>query len=63
MLVDLLVARGALDSWRITVIGDEPRRAYHRVHLSALFDGAAADDLSLADVDFFERPGLSLRPI
>jgi nitrite reductase (NADH) large subunit len=59
-LVDLLVGRGALDRWRITVIGEEPRPAYDRVHLSSFFDGAGADDLSLVRDGFFDAEGISL---
>ncbi len=32
----------------ITVIGEEPRLAYDRVHLSAYFEGKSADDLAVA---------------
>jgi len=32
----------------ITVIGEEPRLAYDRVHLSAYFDGKTVDDLAVA---------------
>src|SRR3954451_3636171 len=60
-LVELLVARGALDEWRILVIGEEPRPAYDRVHLSSLFDGASADDLSLVADGFFDDPHLAFR--
>ena len=59
-LVELLVARGALDSWRIVVIGEERHPAYDRVHLSAFFDGAGVDDLSLVEEGFFDHPHLSL---
>jgi nitrite reductase (NADH) large subunit len=59
-LVELLVAKGALASYRIVVLGEEPRPAYDRVHLSAFFDGAGADDLSLVPDGFFDQPGLSL---
>jgi nitrite reductase (NADH) large subunit len=32
----------------ITVVGEEPRLAYDRVHLSSYFDGKTADDLAVA---------------
>ncbi len=48
-LVDLLVAAGAGETWRIVVLGEEPRPAYDRVHLSSYFDGCTAEDLGLAD--------------
>lgn len=46
---------------RITVLGEEPRPAYDRVHLSAFFAGKTADALSLVAPGFFERPNLELR--
>jgi nitrite reductase (NADH) large subunit len=59
-LVELLVAGGALEQWRILVIGEEPHPAYDRVHLSSFFDGAGVDDLSLVDEGFFDHPGVRL---
>ena len=59
-LVELLVDRGALERWRILVIGEEPHAAYDRVHLSSFFDGAGLEDLTLVKEGFFGRPGLSL---
>ena len=59
-LVDELVKRGALDSHRIVVIGEERHPAYDRVHLSSFFDGAGIDDLSLVPDGFFDEPHLSL---
>ncbi|PLZ03907.1 nitrite reductase (NAD(P)H) [Burkholderia sp. WAC0059] len=51
-------AGSALD---ITVLGEEPRPAYDRVHLSEFFSGRSAEDLSLVEPGFFERDGLRLR--
>jgi len=45
----------------ITVLGEEPRPAYDRVHLSDFFAGKTADDLSLVAPGFFERPNLDLK--
>jgi nitrite reductase (NADH) large subunit len=59
-LVEHLVAAGALERWRITVIGEEHHPAYDRVHLSSFFEGAGADDLSIVDDGFFDRDGLQL---
>lgn len=53
---DLLAA--GLD---VTVLGEEPRPAYDRVHLSEFFSGRSADDLSLVPQGFYDRPGLTLR--
>ena len=52
-----LVAAGL----QITVLGEEPRPAYDRVHLSSFFAGTTADELSLVEPGFYDRPGLSLR--
>jgi len=46
---------------RVTVLGEEPRPAYDRVHLSAFFAGKTADDLSLVAPGFFEREDMVLR--
>lgn len=45
----------------VTVLGEEPRPAYDRVHLSEFFSGRSADDLSLVPQGFYDRPGLTLR--
>ena len=34
--------------FNIVVFGEEPRRAYDRVHLSEYFNGKTADDLSMS---------------
>ncbi|MFG6465821.1 nitrite reductase large subunit NirB [Roseateles sp. BYS87W] len=46
---------------RVTVLCEEPRPAYDRVHLSEFFSGKTADDLSLVPAGFFERTGFELR--
>jgi nitrite reductase (NADH) large subunit len=43
--------------WRVTVLAEEPRPAYDRVRLSAFFDGAGAEDLSIHTPD----DGVTLR--
>ncbi len=45
----------------VTVLCEEPRPAYDRVHLSEFFAGKTADDLSLVEPGFFERTGFTLR--
>ena len=47
--------------FEITVLCEEPRPAYDRVHLSEFFSGKTAEDLSLVVPGFFEREGLSLK--
>ena len=58
-LLELLTAQpGPHD---ITVICEEPRPAYDRVHLSSYFSGSTADDLSLVTPGFFDQEGLLLK--
>jgi len=45
----------------ITVLCEETRPAYDRVHLSEYFAGKSADDLSLVAPGFFEQKGMTLR--
>ncbi len=44
----------------ITVLCEEARAAYDRVHLSEFFSGKTAEDLSLVAEKFFDRDGISL---
>lgn len=46
---------------QVTVLCEEPRPAYDRVHLSEFFAGKTAEDLSLVEPGFFERSGFTLR--
>ena len=45
----------------VTVLCEEPRAAYDRVHLSEFFIGKTADELSLVAPGFFEKTGFTLR--
>ncbi len=58
--LESLVEAGAQDL-QVTVLCEEPRAAYDRVHLSGFFAGKTADDLSLVEPGFFERSGHALR--
>jgi len=51
----------ALPGAEVTVLCEEPRAAYDRVHLSEFFAGKSAQDLSLVEPGFFEASGFSLR--
>lgn len=44
----------------ITVLCEEPRAAYDRVHLTSFFSGKSAEDLSVVEPGFFERAGIRL---
>jgi nitrite reductase (NADH) large subunit len=45
----------------VTVLGEEARPAYDRVHLSEFFAGKSAADLSLVPSGFFDDPRFTLR--
>lgn len=45
----------------VTVLCEEPRAAYDRVHLSEFFAGKSAHDLSLVSPGFFDRDNLLLK--
>ena len=60
-LLQQLVANGASAALDITVLCEEPRPAYDRVHLSEFFAGKTAADLSLVEDGFFEANGIDLR--
>lgn len=55
------LAESGLQGAQVTVLCEEPRPAYDRVHLSEFFAGKSAQDLSLVEAGFFERTGFSLR--
>ncbi|MNK00820.1 Nitrite reductase [NAD(P)H] [compost metagenome] len=44
----------------IIIFGEEPRRAYDRVHLSEYFNGKSADDLSLSTSEWYTQQGITL---
>lgn len=55
------LAECGLPDVQVTVLCEEPRPAYDRVHLSEYFAGKTAEDLSLVEPGFFTRTGFSLR--
>jgi nitrite reductase (NADH) large subunit len=58
--LESLADSGATDL-NVTVLCEEPRPAYDRVHLSEFFSGKSAEDLSLVKPGFFERDDMVLR--
>lgn len=46
------------DAYAITVLGAEPRPAYDRVHLSAVFGGSTAADLALVKREDYQAAGV-----
>ncbi|MDR5838517.1 nitrite reductase large subunit NirB [Caballeronia sp. LZ034LL] len=55
------LAESGNDAMQVTVLCEEPRAAYDRVHLTEFFTGKSADDLSLVEDGFFERSGYALK--
>src|SRR5450830_1082216 len=55
------LANSGATNLQVTVLCEEPRPAYDRVHLSEFFSGKSAEDLSLVKPGFFERDDMVLR--
>ncbi|MBC3190244.1 nitrite reductase large subunit [Pseudonocardia sp. C8] len=55
-LVSALRDRDPAGEWRITVLGEETRRAYDRVALSSYVDGRSEEELRLDDDDLHGDP-------
>jgi len=54
------VASEKFNQFKLTVFGEEPRRAYDRVHLSEFYAGKAADDLSLSSASWYTENNIDL---
>ncbi|KQZ43176.1 nitrite reductase large subunit NirB [Duganella sp. Root1480D1] len=48
-------------SAQVTILCEEPRPAYDRVHLSEFFSGKSAQELSLVEEGFFDRDDMVLK--
>lgn len=59
-LCDRLVRLGIVHEWRITIVGEEPRPAYDRVHLTEFFSGRTAEGLELAPRTWYAEHGIDL---
>jgi nitrite reductase (NADH) large subunit len=46
--------------FNIIVFGEEPRRAYDRVHLSEYFNGKTAEDLSMSSLEWYADNNITL---
>ncbi|MFD5317745.1 nitrite reductase large subunit NirB [Streptomyces sp. NPDC127098] len=53
-----LADRGVPDRARIVVLGEEPRPAYDRVHLTSCFTGTTPEELSMVPEGFMARHGI-----
>lgn len=58
--VEQLLAHPEAQDWQITVLGEERHAAYDRVHLSEYFERGKAEDLLMADADFYAINGVDL---
>lgn len=59
-LCQRLVECGAHQRLDIVVFGEEPRPAYDRVHLTELFSGKTAENLTFGTEDWYEENGIRL---
>jgi len=59
-LVTTLGERGAHERLELSVLAEEPRPAYDRVHLSSFFEGKSAADLGLVEDGSYEKLGVEL---
>ena len=49
------------DLFDITIFGEEPKRAYDRVHLSEYFNGKTSEDLALSTANWYQEKGIVLQ--
>lgn len=54
------ISKQGQEKYQITVFGEEPRRAYDRVHLSEYFAGKSAEDLSMSTATWYEENNIIL---
>jgi nitrite reductase (NADH) large subunit len=54
------ISKSGQEKYQVTVFGEEPRRAYDRVHLSEYFAGKTADDLSLSTTGWYQEKNILL---
>jgi nitrite reductase (NADH) large subunit len=59
--LEAFAERDGASGWQVTVLAEEPRPAYDRVHLTSWFSGTTANELSLWDAEFGEKYGIDLR--
>ncbi|GAA1245089.1 nitrite reductase large subunit NirB [Kitasatospora nipponensis] len=59
--LEALVEQPGAAGRRITVLAEEPRPAYDRVHLTSWFSGTSAEELSLTAPGFLAEHGIELR--
>ncbi|MFG2813541.1 nitrite reductase large subunit NirB [Streptomyces sp. NPDC048410] len=57
--LEALYEQPGADAWHVTVLAEEPRPAYDRVHLTSWFSGTTAEELSLVPDGFMVRHGIT----
>jgi len=55
-----LLTKAGGGQFSITVLGEEPRPAYDRVHLSAYFSGTSVEELTLAPASWYAQNNIKL---
>ncbi len=55
-----LVTHPSYKDFKLTVFGEEPRRAYDRVHLSEFYDGKTAEELSMSPSNWYTENNIDL---
>jgi len=58
--VELLIDKKLLSKYSVTILAQEPRKAYDRIHLSSYFTGHTAEDLSLVREGLYEENGINI---
>ena len=58
---EALAEKDTLQRFSVTVLGEEPRPAYDRVHLSEFFSGKTADELGLSTEGWYADRSYALR--
>jgi nitrite reductase (NADH) large subunit len=60
-LCEQLAVRGGSGHYEVLVLGDEPRPAYDRVHLTDFLNGRSDEDLILGSRDWYANNDITLR--
>ncbi|GAB3368029.1 nitrite reductase large subunit NirB [Arachidicoccus ginsenosidivorans] len=55
-----MIAKAPAGSYHITVLGEEPRPAYDRVHLTSYINGTTAEALTMASLSWYKEAGIDL---
>ncbi|MFG3120542.1 nitrite reductase large subunit NirB [Streptomyces sp. NPDC048201] len=58
--LEALYEQPGADAWHVTVLAEEPRPAYDRVHLTSWFSGTTAEELSIVPDGFLARHRITL---